>query len=96
MAEPITVAQDHWRYVQAAIKMLQDYTQLKRLLLTLSDVNITIESDLNGPYGNWGSVLAQALLGLLTFLMTIFTAFTTPNPRLAGLAHYFVQKWFPR
>lgn len=95
MAEPITVGQDHWRYVQAAIKMLQDYIQFETTLPTLSDVNITIESDLNGPYGKLGlGSSAAVVVGIITALDAHFSLHLPRLTRfkLAGLAHYFVQK----
>lgn len=95
MSDPITIGQDHWRYVQAAIKILQDYTQAEATLPALSDVCITITSDLNGPYGKLGlGSSAAVVVGIIAALDAHF-AWHIPRLtrfKLAGLAHYFVQK----
>lgn len=95
MAHPVQISDDVWRYVQAAIKIVQDYQQFKSPTLAMTNVKLTIHSTLNGPMGKLGlGSSAAVVVGVVSALNAHFNLRLPLLTRfkLAGLAHYFVQK----
>ncbi|ADG39852.1 MULTISPECIES: phosphomevalonate kinase [Leuconostoc] len=86
---------DDWRYVRAAIKLLDDYVTNHQIHSHLNNVNITISSHLNSKSGKIGlGSSAAVVVGIIEALdrhfhlqLPILTRF-----KLAGLAHLHVQK----
>ncbi len=94
IAKPIQIGADTWRYVQAAIKIVKDYQVLQGQPIT-SQVQLTIHSTLNGPMGKLGlGSSAAVVVGIVSALNVHFALNLSLLTRfkLAGLAHYFVQK----
>ncbi|CAM3131848.1 phosphomevalonate kinase [Leuconostoc rapi] len=86
---------DDWRYVRAAIKLLDDYVLSHKISSQLSNVTINILSHLNSPSGKIGlGSSAAVVVGIIEAFnvhfqlhLSILTRF-----KLASLAHLHVQK----
>ncbi|MBZ6008076.1 phosphomevalonate kinase [Leuconostoc gelidum subsp. aenigmaticum] len=86
---------DDWRYVRAAIKIIHDYVKIDATNNQLSEVIITITSNLSGPFGKIGlGSSAAVVVGVVEAFNDFFQLNLSSLTRfkLASLAHLHVQQ----
>lgn len=94
ITETAIVSTDDWRYVRAAVNIMQAYTTTNQFK-PLSNINVNITSNLNSPFGKIG--LGSSAAVVVGIVEAINAQFNLKLPiltrfKLASLAHLHVQK----